>query len=559
MEVDQIGGADDALAGNAAMPKVPPDKAALKPPPRSLLTHKLNDFIDQLAAYKAEREAVKAAAASLKLADGAGNAADVLSWSDSSSSNGEVLKAANTTLLFNNGALKRGRGKEAEADASPAAKKVQFALNKTRNLTVPPAVAASSPRAKTAAKASGNSSANVKTRGKKNRFVPFVNSPINVSNAFAALQEETDTQDEVSDITTAASSRSVKVPLITITDSNRGGIVNDLHSANFMFEARNSVHNIRLRAADVDNWHGIMAHLAECGVRAHSHPIVQAGRLCTIAKGFINVNAATIMDGLKQAKLPALDVRSIGKNAEYPIFAIDFDKSVTSFANLRKNITHFGHSKLSWSISKRKKNGPTICYKCGEFGHGASTCLCKAPNCLLCAGQHFSADCTVSDVPQNVRCVNCVVRKFVDANHYATDEACPVRLAYINSQAARKARQQQQSASIRGARMQLWPALNQQQRSSRSHSPQANGQERTRSHSPSAQRAAIHSSSYADAARTHAQHRVAGGAVSADELPPFTMTEIFSLISRMARDLQGKSRLEQLAMVADLFSQCLGK
>lgn len=101
-------------------------------------------------------------------------------------------------------------------------------------------------------------------------------------------------------------------------------------------------------------------------------------------------------------------------------------------ANLRNISVVFNHI-IKWLPYKPRKQGPTQCYNCGMFGHGASFCHRPAV-CLLCSGEHTTKECHIKKGDNNIdqhayKCVNCI-RKKIQHNHKATDSSCPVRAEY---------------------------------------------------------------------------------------------------------------------------------
>ncbi|XP_047116225.1 putative uncharacterized protein DDB_G0290521 [Schistocerca piceifrons] len=73
----------------------------------------------------------------------------------------------------------------------------------------------------------------------------------------------------------------------------------------------------------------------------------------------------------------------------------------------------------------QKPSGPTQCYLCQRFRHGANQCE-LAPRCVKCAGPHLSGACTKKREEPAI-CANC------RGNHPASFRGCPERLKIVQA------------------------------------------------------------------------------------------------------------------------------
>ena len=75
------------------------------------------------------------------------------------------------------------------------------------------------------------------------------------------------------------------------------------------------------------------------------------------------------------------------------------------------------------------------CRKCQVHGHIKRECSKEKPTCAYCAGDHFTDQCTVSDQPDKMKCINCWnSKKYKEhaCNHTADSNNCPVFLDFRN-------------------------------------------------------------------------------------------------------------------------------
>ena len=116
-----------------------------------------------------------------------------------------------------------------------------------------------------------------------------------------------------------------------------------------------------------------------------------------------------------------VNILSVGQlrtvNAHSTLWSVTFsyDSDINSIFNLRYLLYH----KISFET--RRKSNITQCYRCQRFGHSSTICNLD-PNCVRCAGQHLTQDCTLTKInttyidnvgkPQQkleskVKCSNC--------------------------------------------------------------------------------------------------------------------------------------------------------
>ncbi|XP_047098683.1 uncharacterized protein LOC124712434 [Schistocerca piceifrons] len=88
----------------------------------------------------------------------------------------------------------------------------------------------------------------------------------------------------------------------------------------------------------------------------------------------------------------------------------------------------------------KRPSGPTQCYICQRFRHGANQCY-LTPRCVKCAGPHLSSVCKMKP-EEPAKCANCA------GNHPASFRGCPVRMKLIQAQEQMRAPPQARSRHL---------------------------------------------------------------------------------------------------------------
>ncbi|XP_049798645.1 proteoglycan 4-like [Schistocerca nitens] len=104
----------------------------------------------------------------------------------------------------------------------------------------------------------------------------------------------------------------------------------------------------------------------------------------------------------------------------------NFQVNLLNTAEARKifKVERLLHMKVTVELYQ-KPSGPTQCYLCQRFRHGATQCE-LAPRCVKCAGPHLSGACTKKREEPAI-CANC------RGNHPASFRGCPVRLKIVQA------------------------------------------------------------------------------------------------------------------------------
>lgn len=134
-------------------------------------------------------------------------------------------------------------------------------------------------------------------------------------------------------------------------------------------------------------------------------------------------NSLTLENKLKPNKIIVLS-----KNSANYLYLIHFNRNDVNMSLLKEHDIVYMH-RIKWVPYKPRKRGPTQCYQCAMFGHGASYCK-RPPTCILCGEAHAAKDCVnilkEDFVPKCVNCFDCNL----ECKHKATDINCPMRARY---------------------------------------------------------------------------------------------------------------------------------
>lgn len=123
------------------------------------------------------------------------------------------------------------------------------------------------------------------------------------------------------------------------------------------------------------------------------------------------------------------------------LYLIHFNKKDVSLKTLN-TVKSVYHHIVKWLPYKPKNNGPTQCYRCCMYGHGASSCN-RFAVCMICSGGHLTAECTLKPTEGKnpiYKCFNCASNEGMDHNHKANDASCPFRAKYERARANAKER-----------------------------------------------------------------------------------------------------------------------
>jgi hypothetical protein len=101
-----------------------------------------------------------------------------------------------------------------------------------------------------------------------------------------------------------------------------------------------------------------------------------------------------------------------------------------NFLKILTDVKHVKGYRARWAKYESKRNGPSQCSRCLQFGHGERGCY-KLPICFRCSEQHESKNCAhiskeINKVPaEKLRC------HFCGEQHTAVNQKCNVRKQII--------------------------------------------------------------------------------------------------------------------------------
>lgn len=179
----------------------------------------------------------------------------------------------------------------------------------------------------------------------------------------------------------------------------------------------------------IDDKKKLSDFLVEKKINFYSHPENDSKLFKVVLSGLPELSLNTITDSLKtQHNVTPIKIIMFNTNSPNKLYLCHFNKNEVSLKSLN-TIKVVYHHIIKWMPYNPKHKGPTQCYQCCMYGHGASTCNRYAA-CLLCAGNHLSKNCTLPNTDNPVfKCYNCISAN-LPHDHKATDIGCPFRAKY---------------------------------------------------------------------------------------------------------------------------------
>lgn len=166
-----------------------------------------------------------------------------------------------------------------------------------------------------------------------------------------------------------------------------------------------------------------------------THPDNEGRIFKVILSGLPTVPIDTLLSSLSnENNLQPTKIVQIGNNNN-PLYLLHFNKEVISLGKLRPITVVFNHI-IKWMPYRPRKRGPTQCFNCTMYGHGAANCKRPAV-CLLCSKSHNVKECPIKNKEVNSNsiqiftCYNCLQNN-LPHNHKANDYSCPARTKYID-------------------------------------------------------------------------------------------------------------------------------
>lgn len=169
-------------------------------------------------------------------------------------------------------------------------------------------------------------------------------------------------------------------------------------------------------------------------VEYFSHPGGEQKAFKVVLSGLPEIEPDLILNSLKERNnVKPMSISQLNGEGPNKLYLLQFNREEISRADLN-NVKIVFHHIVKWLPFKPRKRGPTQCFNCGMYGHGATYCNRKIA-CLLCGEAHLSNTCpleALTDADSHVvfKCINCASNG-LPANHRATDDACPAKHDYI--------------------------------------------------------------------------------------------------------------------------------
>lgn len=198
------------------------------------------------------------------------------------------------------------------------------------------------------------------------------------------------------------------------------------------------------------------------------------------------------------------------------------------------------------------------------IGHGGRYCS-RAPVCCSCAKGHEATACPTKDDINAACCVNCARNKW-NPNHHANDIECPAR-ALFEQRKNERGKKTAQKTPFFSSNIKDFPLPHRtQNKRTLGNSPTNHSYDvLTHKHQVSDQVTHTHTSALNSLSYVQAVRMPQNGAAFSDSnngsfIPagnePFSLGELFSLLTAFAEQIQGKSRTEQIRLGIQLMLQC---
>lgn len=177
----------------------------------------------------------------------------------------------------------------------------------------------------------------------------------------------------------------------------------------------------------------IMAKLTEGNVGFFTHPDTAEKVFKVVIKGLPDLDTKTVEEALRSDhNLTPIKIIKMG-NGDNKLYLVHFNKAEVTLPNIRKITVVYQHI-ITWQQYRPKKSGPTQCYKCLMYGHGAASCH-RSKKCMLCGQPHDASECPLgqrsNETNVNIfKCYNCG-HHGMPCDHKATDPNCPFRARYV--------------------------------------------------------------------------------------------------------------------------------
>lgn len=186
----------------------------------------------------------------------------------------------------------------------------------------------------------------------------------------------------------------------------------------------------KIYPATLEDKKTIMDGLIGAKINFFSHPENDNKTFKIILSGLPNIDTKLIEDSVnEQIKVQPTRIIMFESKSSNKLYLLHFNATQVNKKTLEK-VKYVYHHVIKWLAYKPKRNGPTQCYKCLMYGHGALQCG-RYTACMLCAGPHPTKECNIKpdDTNAEFKCFNCLSAK-IQFNHKANDINCPFRQKY---------------------------------------------------------------------------------------------------------------------------------
>lgn len=183
---------------------------------------------------------------------------------------------------------------------------------------------------------------------------------------------------------------------------------------------------VKIFTETIDDRKKIVDILSKNKTEFYTHPDRGEKTFKIVLSGLPLIDTKLICDSLKEKNnLHPINVAVINSNNPNKLYILQFNSKETTKNDILKVKVVHNHI-INWRPYIQRKKGPTQCFKCGMFGHGASNCF-REEACLICSGKHDSKQCPFSDATidgnqVNFKCVNCIKNPNFQHSHKAIEE-----------------------------------------------------------------------------------------------------------------------------------------
>lgn len=257
-----------------------------------------------------------------------------------------------------------------------------------------------------------------KTKNSKDDFIKKIQVPL--KNRFDTLGED----ENITDKELPPQKQIISPLIVTNHDTDISKITKELE-----IECQFKILSVgrKITCKSIEDKEKLSKALIDKKVLFFSHPENDNKLFKVVLSGLPEVSINIITECLEtEHKLIPSKVILFKTNSPNKLYLCHFNKNEVSLKSLN-TITSVYHHIVKWMPYKPKHKGPTQCYRCCMYGHGASTCN-RYQVCILCSGNHATNGCPNANNTV-YKCFNCASAN-LPHDHKATDPSCPFRTKY---------------------------------------------------------------------------------------------------------------------------------